>query len=128
MCDKTQKAVVELAKTRTTASQIPFSTSFQGSINEIPDAISLAIYRIVQEATVNIIKYSKAASASISITIVDDAIVLTVSDDGIGFYPKERSEGIGLISMRERVLAIGGSMTVITEPNAGVELVFEIYK
>lgn len=106
-----------------------FSTfNYKERINEKPEK---AIFRIFQEAINNIIKHSKANNASFQINKYDDAIVLSIEDDGIGFDLNEKTksnklEGIGLIGMRERILAFNGNLTINTEPNVGTEILIEI--
>jgi len=90
-----------------------------------------ALYRIFQEATNNIIKHSKAKNASFQINKYDDVIVVVIEDDGIGFDLTEKTNpknqnGIGLVGMRERIMAFGGVFTINTKANAGTEILIEI--
>ena len=90
-----------------------------------PD-LTLAIFRIAQEALNNVEKHSKATVATIDLSRKGKEIVLVVSDNGIGFTlggnrPPD-GRGIGLGSMRERAESVGGSIELYSEPGAGTRL------
>ncbi len=90
-----------------------------------------AIFRICQEAVNNIIKHSGATEATIELYRVEDMIVLVVEDNGNGFdigiiHHKEETEGLGLISMSERVNAFDGDFSINSNPGTGTEIVIEI--
>lgn len=79
----------------------------------------------------NIIKHSKAKTAHFQINKYDDMLVIVIEDDGIGFNLNEKNtsnklKGIGLIGMRERILAFNGNITINTKPNSGTEIMVEI--
>ena len=78
-----------------------------------------AIYRAAEEALANIRRHAHAGSVWIGLGIEDDRLVLTVEDDGVGGTPKE---GIGLLSTRERLEAIGGGMSVRSRSTVGTLL------
>ncbi len=89
------------------------------------------LYRICQESLNNIVKHASAENAYYQIFWQDSAIVLVIEDDGKGFdinalHQEDRHHGIGLISIRERVLAFDGNFTLISEPGRGTEIVVEI--
>jgi signal transduction histidine kinase len=88
----------------------------------------LAIYRLVQEALTNVTRHSKATQVEIRITREDSAsqttsrILVFVADNGIGTDPGRSSTGLGLIGMRERLEAVGGSLLVNSSPSGGFTL------
>lgn len=89
------------------------------------------LYRVCQESMNNIIKHAHARNAYYQIFWQDCSVVLVVEDDGVGFDPgsPERSgkkQGIGLISMKERVLSFDGNFTINSEPGKGTEIIVEI--
>ena len=85
--------------------------------------IALCLYRIVQEALHNVVKHSAAASASVRLEAHSGAIVLTVIDDGKGFDPVEAAtNGVGLISMRERTRQVDGSVVLTSQPELGTRV------
>jgi PAS domain S-box-containing protein len=94
-----------------------------------PEAVSspvaLAFYRIAQEALNNIGKHSQATKVAVALSREGKEILLSASDDGVGFVLGARSasgRGIGLGNMRERAAAIGGSITIRSAPGAGTTL------
>ena len=87
-----------------------------------PD-LNLCLFRIVQEALQNALKYSKARNVSVDLRGVSDGIALTIVDDGVGFdVDAAWGRGLGLISMHERVEAIGGTFEIRSSPGAGTRL------
>jgi len=84
--------------------------------------ISLCLYRIVQEALSNIVRHSGATSASITLSGNSEHIALQVADCGKGFLPDPAREGLGLVSMRERVRHLGGRLELGSSPNLGTTI------
>ncbi|MFE4373759.1 sensor histidine kinase [Streptomyces sp. NPDC056835] len=80
--------------------------------NRLPAAVDLAAYRIIQEALTNVRKHAgQAAKAEVSVVRVGAAVEITVLDDGRGTGEPADGGGHGLIGMRERVTALGGSLS-----------------
>ena len=102
-----------------------FTCEISDNLKDLNEKASIAIYRIIQEATTNILKYAEASQATITVMRSDD-IELEIKDNGIGFDPETTVEGIGLISMRERALDLGGSFTVDSSPGSGTRLIISI--
>lgn len=90
----------------------------------MPEDYKSVIYRIVQEALNNAVKYSKAQMISVSLLQAHDAIHLLVSDDGVGFDPSEIQGklGMGLVGMRERAESVEGRIRIDTSINQGVQI------
>jgi signal transduction histidine kinase len=84
-----------------------------------PDA-ELTVYRLVQEAITNVTKYARARQVWLRL-IADDGIVdVSVRDDGVGFDPdSRRSSAYGLVGMRYRVEAIGGTLALVSRRGQG---------
>lgn len=87
----------------------------------LPKDMALGLYRVVQEAVANILKHSGASHARVMLSGHLDCLSLHISDSGAGFNPDtERvKEGLGLISMQERVHLLGGEMSIRSEPSGG---------
>jgi signal transduction histidine kinase len=77
------------------------------------------VFRVAQEALANVVKHSGAADARVMVAGGDGEIVLRVEDGGRGFNPDSLSDGLGLVSMRERVHSVGGDIKVRSTPNRG---------
>ncbi len=90
--------------------------------------VSLAVYRIVQEALTNIVKHSHAKNVLINLRIKKRNFELEIIDDGIGFNVenKKNHKGFGLLGIRERVFSLGGKFQLISEPNEGTKLFIEM--
>lgn len=88
----------------------------------LPDGVALCFYRVAQEALRNAIKHSRSARIEVSLTGGGRALLMHVVDYGIGFRPSRRSDGLGLITMQERMRAIGGSLTIESHPGRGCRM------
>ena len=88
---------------------------------EVADDIKLCLYRVAQEALHNIAKHAHAKMACVAIAHQNGEVVMRISDNGRGFATNGPTgqQGIGLLSMRERVRMLGGSFEVKSVPNAG---------
>jgi signal transduction histidine kinase len=87
--------------------------------------ISLCVFRLVQEALRNAITHSDARHVSIDLMGVPPGLTLTIADDGKGFDAERvRSDGLGLIAMRERVESVGGTLEIHSAPGSGTTLRF----
>ncbi len=90
----------------------------------VPYEVSLCLFRVLQEASQNAIKYSGVRQFSVELRGAPDEIQLTVSDCGIGFDKDQAlaRQGLGLISMRERVQMISGDLEIESEPGRGTTI------
>ena len=84
--------------------------------------IEAALYRIVQEAMTNVAKHAQAAVAIVYLRRADDAVLVTIEDDGIGFEPGQARRGLGLLGIRERVAHLQGTVHIDASPGRGTRL------
>jgi len=93
-----------------------------------PTNVETALYRIVQEGLNNAAKHAGARSVRITVRSTPTKIACSVCDDGRGFDCRTQAEGqgLGLLGIRERLNALGGSLHVDTEPRHGTTLVADI--
>jgi len=89
------------------------------------------LYRIVQEALNNVAKHARASSVTIHVHTQDGTTTCSIKDDGVGFDVAAASadgqgRGIGLIGMRERLVPLGGALTIESQPGRGTLLVASI--
>jgi signal transduction histidine kinase len=89
-------------------------------LGELPAAVEVAAYRIVEEALENARRHSGAASCTVRL-VLDEGLQVEVRDDGHGL-PAERRAGVGLDSMRERAAEVGGVCRIDTWPGGGVRV------
>ncbi|MET8268477.1 sensor histidine kinase [Micromonospora arida] len=92
-----------------------------GGPREVPAAVDLAAYRVVQEALTNVLRHAGVASAEVTVDYRADEVTVEVTDRGVGTgragtAPADDEGGHGLAGMRERVAALGGRLT--TGPRA----------
>jgi signal transduction histidine kinase len=82
--------------------------------------LETAVYRVVQESLTNVVKHAHASSIDIEVRCADDAVDVSVADDGIGFDAEAvAANGFGLAGMRERVELAGGELSVLPGADAG---------
>lgn len=91
----------------------------EGNCTGIDDRTALMLYRIAQEQLQNILKYARATQVHLELQRGEETITLRISDNGIGFDPALRKEGIGLRNMRTRAQLCRGSLELNTAPGAG---------
>ncbi|HET7711525.1 MAG TPA: GAF domain-containing sensor histidine kinase [Thermoanaerobaculia bacterium] len=107
------------------STQLTLETGFA-----LPPGAELQLIRLIQEALANVRKHSKATSVSIDLHRRGAELVVTVSDNGVGFNPaaRQRSEfpRFGLSTMKERVESIRGTLTIQSTPGSGTMVRAEI--
>jgi PAS domain S-box-containing protein len=82
-----------------------------------------ALYRVAQEALNNVVKHARASRVIVRLAAEGPGIALSLEDDGIGFQPQAEYPGhIGLHTMRERIEAVGGTLTIESAPGQGTRL------
>ena len=97
----------------------------RGALNVVGTRRALAreaeveLLRIAQESVTNVLKHAHARQIRLTLGFADDAVVLSITDDGAGFDQKARHEGFGLIGMRERAERLGARLSINTQKGAG---------
>ncbi len=97
-------------------------------VRNLPESIekntSLSLFRVVQESLRNVVKHSRARHVKVELICQSNVLQLRVSDDGIGFNPEDirRKHGLGLISMRERLLSVAGEFSIWSKPSLGTQV------
>ena len=93
-----------------------------GGTGRLPTAVEATLYFVAMEAVQNAAKHSRARTIRVGIASGDDAWTLTVHDDGAGFDPgglESGEKGAGLANMRDRLDAVGGTVSVTSRPGGG---------
>lgn len=117
---------------RTRLPAVVLRLSVTGDFTALPEGLAVTAYRLVQEALTNVAKHSAARLVRIrldraaSLEPLDDAVTVAVEDDGIGTDPNLAGRGLGLIGMRERVIARRGELAIQTSPGRGFKLMARI--
>ena len=100
-------------------SGVPVDLEMDGGLDRLPDSHRTCVYRVVQEALTNCARHAHAKSVRVAIHGSESRISLTIQDDGVGFAPENRSSGLGLIGIEERVRELGGSLAIFSQPQKG---------
>lgn len=87
---------------------------------------ALCLYRVAQEALTNVARHSGATAAQVRLERKKDRVRLTISDNGKGFDPRTRPQGLGLLSIQERVRALGGTVIIDAGPGRGTSIRVEV--
>jgi PAS domain S-box-containing protein len=112
--------------------EIRCDIAIEGTIDDLSDATNVTAYRLVQEALTNVAKYAGADRVNISLERLPpsderpDSVLLRIEDDGKGFDPTDTIHGLGVLGMRERVLAANGRFALRTAPGRGVTISAEL--
>ena len=90
----------------------------------LDDALSTAIFRIVQEALTNIARHAGASQVTMYLYRLDGQLLISIRDDGKGINPQdmEKSQSLGLIGMRERVWGLRGDITISGDEPPGTRI------
>ncbi len=91
-------------------------------------AVKLACYRVAQEALSNASKHGQAGHVEVELSIEQDELCLTITDDGAGFdpsaiHPGTASGGFGITGMHERMKMLNGSLEILSVPGAGTQVI-----
>lgn len=99
---------------------IAFTMEVEGDEISLPDDVKTVLFRITQEAMTNVHKHAASAHVSLRLSFEPQSVLLSIHDDGQGFDAEQvgqhPSRGIGLRNMRERIEALGGQLSVRSQP------------
>lgn len=107
-----------------TPAGLQFTAALAPLAETLPDDVATALFRIVQEAFTNVLRYAGARSVHVSLRQAEGQLVLSVADDGCGFDPAAVAVGehFGLVGMRERVAALHGMLDIDSAPGEGTRI------
>lgn len=91
-------------------------------LENVPEAMAISTYRIVQECLTNIARHAAARHVSLAVKMEENRLTMSIGDDGCGFDPAVRPAGFGLAGMRERVEGLGGVFDIASAPGRGVSV------
>lgn len=103
---------------RVRESGLPVEATIEGEPRPLPAGVDVAVYRIVQEALTNALKYANGARTTVLVRYGPDAVDLEVADEGTVSTPAS-GIGRGLLGMRERVALFGGTIDAGKRPEGG---------
>ena len=86
----------------------------------LPESVEVAAYYVVSEALANAAKHAQASVVEVRVDARDSVVELAIRDDGIG--GADPNDGSGLVGLRDRVAALGGTLDVTSEPDRGTSI------
>ena len=124
-------ALAELADGFRAETGVAVESVISGEPRNLGPEVDETMLRVAQEALANVRKHARATRVALTLTYLDDAVLLDVRDDGVGFEPESGARrrngwqqgGFGLTGMRERVEQRGGTLTVESATGAGAAIV-----
>ncbi len=99
--------------------------SAEAEADDLPEGLSICLYRVAQEALQNVARHAQAKTVQIELKQNPGRLVLSVHDDGIGF-DAENVRGLGMVGMKERLRQMGGTLRVTSHPGSGTTVVAEV--
>lgn len=94
----------------------------QGQLRGCGEAMDTTIYRVAQEALVNVMRHAQATQVEIALVATPASVVLHVQDDGRGLAADAPAQGFGLLGATERAAALGGSFETRSAPGCGTQV------
>jgi signal transduction histidine kinase len=92
----------------------------------LPPLVTESLYRVAQEALHNVARHARASRVDVALVGTGDRITLTIGDNGTGFDPRSTRKGLGISSMEDRLLSVGGRLQVRSEPGTGTTIRAEV--
>ena len=87
----------------------------------------MGLFRILQEALTNVMRHANAHTVELTLSVEGKELCLSISDDGQGFVPANgRPTSFGVVGMRERVLMLGGTLSLNSVPGEGTILIVRV--
>jgi len=119
-----------IEKAKIAKGNIDFRFTIDDSVNQekLSSISGMNIYRTIQEAVNNAIKYANASQIVIDVKNIDDKISIEIQDNGIGFDVASIEKGNGLLNMQKRIEDIGGIFSLISKPGKGTAIVLLLNK
>jgi signal transduction histidine kinase len=110
---------------RTLARRSAITVELDGALDDrLPEPIEVAAYYVVSESLANAVKHAKPSRVRVELRVEERTLRLAVHDDGVG--GADPSRGSGLVGLRDRVEALGGSIDISSPPGRGTHVVVEL--
>jgi signal transduction histidine kinase len=106
-------------------------TVITGEVRSLDPQVEMTLLRVAQEALANVRRHAEATQVTATLSYIEDRVALDVQDDGRGFDPARPvaarpGGGLGLAAMRERVKALGGSLSIESAPGEGATVAVQL--
>lgn len=113
-------AVADMAEAWAETSGVELTCDTTGDPRPLLPELEVTLFRVAQEALANVAKHAQARRVGLTLSYMDDVVVLDVRDDGRGFGPGARAgAGFGLLAMEQRVRRVAGTFSVESAPGEG---------
>lgn len=121
-------AVKSMARKISTAKGVQVEVQDFGLEKRLDNIMEIAVFRIIQELTTNIVKHAGATEATISLTNHEDLLNIIVEDNGKGFNPQKamKKDGMGLANIEKRVEHMEGSMEIDSSEKGGTSVIIDL--
>jgi PAS domain S-box-containing protein len=113
--------LVALERRRSKAMEVELTVQ-EGVPTKLPEEVCKGVLLVVREALTNARRHSSARRVRVVLGATEEEIVVEVSDDGVGFDPRQSTQSVGLGAMRERTALLSGRLEVFSEPAEGTTL------
>ena len=94
------------------------------TVGRLPESVEVAAYYVVSETLTNAAKHSRASQVQVEVEVRDRALCIAVSDDGVG--GADAARGSGLLGLKDRAEAIGGTISLESRQGVGTSLIAEL--
>jgi signal transduction histidine kinase len=116
------EALAAVAERWSALNGIAITVTTTGTPRSLAPEAEVALLRTAQEALANVAKHARATRAGLTLSYLAGEVALDVRDDGSGFSPERPGGGFGLVSMRQRIEGLSGTLQVESEPDAGTAI------
>ena len=124
------EALERLAQRWSESSGVSADVSVAGDAKQLPQELQVTLFRVAQEALSNAQKHAGASRVDLTLSYIDDLVLMDVQDDGVGFDTTLTTNGteggFGLRAMRERIQQVDGKLLVESTPGEGTTLAVEL--
>jgi signal transduction histidine kinase len=115
------------AKEFSRRSGIPVDVVIQGEVDTVPDEVRTCLYRVVQEALTNVARHARAKRIRLLVKREGEHVSVAIEDDGSGFAAlTPRTNGLGLVGLKERVAELSGTVQIASAPGKGTRVSVQI--
>ncbi len=118
------EAINTMVKETAARTDLALDLSVMDEIPALSPDVEQCIYRVAQEAIINVVNHANAKNLLVRLEFIDEKLTLIVHDDGIGFDmdKSNNTKHFGLVGMRERTQLINGELNIISEPGHGTTI------
>lgn len=120
--------IKQLAATKAETAQFEIQFSFDEQIawNNISEIIKVNVYRVIQEALMNTVKYANAKNVSLAFSTNINNLKVVIKDDGVGFDTGKKSKGIGIKNIKSRIKKLNGVVEIESKLSVGTTIEIQI--